>query len=246
MMAGFYTAASGLLTQQRNIDVIGNNIANSQTTGYRSKRLVTDTFDHTYLAKIENGEKKYIGSGSPLVITREVEDNFDETSLKETQYPYDVAIAGGGYFSIQGQNNTYYTRNGHFELDAEGYLELQGTGRVLGENGEPIWVGGDDLVIDNDGYVFDTNGNYAGRLAIVEPSEGSEMKLMDNEMYVCDNPQNLENYTVYQKMLERSNVDMNQEYTRLIEAQRAYQACSNAITILDGLNSKTASLASIT
>ena len=56
MLAGFYTAASGILVQQRNINVIGNNMTNSQTVGYRSQRVMQSTFEHNFLTKYEDGK----------------------------------------------------------------------------------------------------------------------------------------------------------------------------------------------
>jgi len=245
MLAGFYTAASGILVQQRNINEIGSNMTNSQTVGYRSRRLVQSTFEHDYLTRYENGNYKNIGEGDPVSLVDIVETNFNENSLEDTDWPYDMALVGEGFFNIQGQERQYLTRNGNFNIDEEGYLVLDGIGRVLGESGD-LYIGGPEFTVNSEGYVFDQNGRYVDKLLITQPAENAAIYKFDNGMFITDNAEVYQNPTVYQKTLERSNVDMNQEYTKLIEAQRNLQACANSLTIIDTMNAKAATLSSVT
>lgn len=245
MLAGFYTAASGLLVQQRNVNVIGNNMTNSQTVGYRSQRVMQSTFEHNYLTRYENGVYKYIGQGDPATLVDEVETNFNYSSLEDSDNPFDMAIAGDGYFNIQGQNRQYMTRNGNFNIDEEGYLVLEDVGRVLGENGT-LKINGSDFTVTKDGYVFDADNQYVDKLLITKVAQGSNLRKYPNGMFSTDRANIVNNPDVYQFTLERSNVDMNQEYTRLIEAQRALQACATALSTVDTMNAKAATLSSIT
>ncbi|MGN0612707.1 MAG: flagellar hook-basal body protein [Porcipelethomonas sp.] len=245
MLAGFYTAASGILVQQRNINEIGNNITNSQTVGYRSRRLVQSTFEQNLLTRYEGGKYTEIGEGDPASLVDIVETNFNPSSLEDTDWPYDMALAGEGFFNIQGEERQYLTRNGNFNIDDQGYLVMDGVGRVMGESGD-LYIGGPGFTVTNEGYVFDQNNRYVDKLLITQPAEGADIYKYDNGMYVTDNAQVYENPTVYQNTLERSNVDMNQEYTRLIEAQRNLQACATALTTIDTMNAKAATLSSIT
>lgn len=244
MLAGFYTAASGILTQQRNINEIGSNITNSQTVGYRTRRVVQSTFEHDFLTRYENGKYTSIGEGDPVTLIDVVETNFNPNSLKETDWPYDMAIAGEGFFNIQGEGRQYLTRNGNFNIDEEGYLVLDGIGRVMGESGD-LYIGGPGFTVNDEGYVFDNNNNYVDKLLITQPAENAQIYKFDNGMFVTDNAEVFQNPTVYQKTLERSNVDMNQEYTKLIEAQRNLQACATALSTVDNMNAKAATLSSI-
>ena len=102
MLAGFYTAASGILVQQRNLNEIGNNITNSQTVGYRTRRVVQSTFEHNLLTRFEHNKYNKIGEGDPCSLVDVVETNFDPNSLKETDWPYDMALVGDGFFNVQG------------------------------------------------------------------------------------------------------------------------------------------------
>lgn len=247
MLSGFYTAASGILVQQRNINVIGNNIANVSTPGYRGERLVTSTFDHEYLVRRENNGRNYtyLGTGSPVNIVDDIPVDYTASSLKETDSPFDMALVGEGYFNIQGNERVYMTRNGNFDVDEQGYLILPEVGRVIGNNGF-IQVGGSDFTIKEDGTVYDGDGNEISRLMITMPSDDSELVKYNNALFICDNTRAAQGYSVYQNTLERSNIDMNDEYTRLIEAQNAFKASSTALGIVDSMNQKAAQLASIT
>ncbi|MBE6852507.1 MAG: flagellar hook-basal body complex protein [Ruminococcus sp.] len=244
MLSGFYTAGSGILNQQRNLNVIGNNIANNRTAGYRTQKMVQTTYEHNYLTRLEDGIYHRIGEGDPAVYTEEVETITDESFLRETENPYDMAMVGRGYFSIAGNNATYLTRNGNFNIDAEGYLVLEGIGRVQGRNGA-LLVGGSDFSITPHGLVYNSDGVYVDRLLITAPVEGTKIKKFDNGMFIADETEIVETTTVYQNQLEESNVDMNAEYTGLIEAQRALQACASALKMVDNINGKAASISSI-
>ncbi len=245
MLAGFYTAASGVLVQQRNINEIGSNITNSQTVGYRTRRVVQSTFQHTLLTRYEGGRYTTLGVGDPCSLVDVVETNFDPSTVKETNWPYDMAIVGDGFFNIQGENRQFLTRNGNFNIDEEGYLVLDGIGRVLGESGD-LYVGGSDFRVNDEGYVFDNEGRYVDKLLITQPTADADTYRFDNGMYITNNAEVVQDPAVYQNALERSNVDMNLEYTRLIESQRNLQACATALGIMDNINSKAATLSSIT
>ncbi len=234
-----------MLVQQRNLNIISNNLVNSQTTGYKSERLITTTFDHEFLTRIEKNNNERIGSGSPVSLVDDVITNFNGSSLDETERPLDMAIVGEGFFNIQGEERQYMTRNGNFNIDQEGYLVLDGVGRVLGQNGAINLNGSSDFTVSSNGSIFDTNGQYVDRLLITMPAEGANMTKYNNGLYSATGVVELNNATVYQNVLERSNTDMNLEYTRLIEAQRAFSSCSAALRIIDQMNAKAATLASI-
>ncbi|MDR1673945.1 MAG: flagellar hook basal-body protein [Oscillospiraceae bacterium] len=244
MLSGFYTAASGILTQQRNLSVVSNNMANSQTVGFKSDRLVTSTFDHTLMTRIERGTRTHIGTTSPISTVDDIVTNLESAGYKSTERPFDMAISGEGYFNIMGLERQYMTRNGNFNIDQEGYLVLEGIGRVLGENGA-VNVGGSDFTVDYDGSVYDGNMNYIDRLLVTVPDEGVELQKYNNGLFSSNQVQIVGNATVFQKLLERSNTDMNEEYTRLMEAQKAFTACSNALQIMDTMNSRATAIAMV-
>ena len=256
MLSGFYTAASGILNQQRTLNVLTNNISNAKTPGFRAERVVTETLDFELMTRIEKGNTQRIGLDSPIQLVRDVPTIFDTNSLVETGFPMDMAINGEGFFNIQsdipaeednggpqvegGSGPILLTRYGSFALDEEGYLILPGVGKVLGQEG-PIQVDGSNFVVDGEGKVFNSDGTQVGILQITEPSEDAELDKTSNGLYTianeADNPP-ATGFQIEQGVLERNNINVNQEYTLAMQAQRAFQACSQALKIVDQMNQK--------
>jgi len=265
MFSGFYTGASGVLNQQRTLNVLTNNIANARTPGFRAERVVTETFDFELMTRIEKGNTTRIGLDSPIQLVRDVPTIFDSNFLVETGYPMDMAINGEGYFNIQsniaagadnggapqvegGTGPVLLTRYGSFALDEQGYLILPGVGMVLRQEG-PIQVDGSNFTVDWDGKVYNSDGTEAGILQITKPGEDAQLDKTANGLYTIadmNNNEAAEGYKIEQKVLERNNIDLNREYTLAMQAQRAFQACSQAIKIVDQMNQKAAtSIASL-
>lgn len=241
MHSGFYTIASGMITRQNELDVIANNLNNIQTPGYRASRLVTSTFEMEVQKRIDGKGQQVLGDGVsyPITIVKEEEARLDGGLLETTGRELDFALNGNAYFNIQGKDGTtYLTRSGQFVLDDEGYLTLPNIGRVLGKNG-PIKVGQDGLFIDETGNVFSKDGQNIAALQLTRPTDNTVLTKMGNGMFTA--PQgavNADNYQVVQYTLEKSNVDMNQEMSNFIAAQRAFQSCSSALQIIDGIDRK--------
>lgn len=243
MHSGFYTIASGMLTRQRELDTIGNNLSNLQTPGYRSDRIVTSAFELGLLQQQEGGTERILSDGgSPVTIVGDSVTVMTGGDFQSTGRTLDIAIGGDGFFNVQGQDGTtYLTRNGQFTVDDQGYLTLAGMGRVLGQGG-PLMVGSDQVSVDAAGNVYNAAGALVGTLSITRQADNTVLEKMDNGAFTA--PQgavNAQGYTIYQGVLERSNVDMNQELTSFISAQRAFQTCSSALQIIDDLDQKAAS-----
>ena len=242
MHSGFYTIASGLLTRQREIDTIGNNLANLQTPGYRSDRVVTSAFELGLLKQQEGGAERTLSEGgSPVTIVGDSVTVMTGGDFQSTGRTLDIAIGGDGFFNVQGQDGTtYLTRNGQFTVDAQGYLALAGMGRVLGQGGL-LQEGSDQVTVDQAGNVYNAAGGLVGTLSITRQADNTVLEKMDNGAFTA--PQgavNAQGYTIYQGILERSNVDMNQEMTNFISAQRAFQTCSSALKMVDELDQQAA------
>ncbi|MEA5010144.1 MAG: flagellar hook-basal body protein [Angelakisella sp.] len=243
MLSGFYTAASGMLLQQRTLNVLSNNMANVQTPGFRVERVVSTTFKEALVQRTEGMNKQIIGSATPVKIIEDVPSNFDPSSLENTGRPFDIAINGEGYFNIQVGEQQMLTRNGNFDMDEEGYLVLRGAGRVLGEDG-PIQVETSAFYVAPDGTIYDDENREIDKLLVTYPQEDAQLNKFINGLYTIDNPElnaPVEDATIMQGTIEQSNIDLNREYTLVMEAQRAFQACSTALRLVDEMNQKTAS-----
>ena len=139
-----------------------------------------------------------------------------------------------------------YTRNGAFNVDNEGYLILQGIGRVQGQNG-PIRVGTDDIRVNEQGYVLSENGaNVYGRLQIVDFENYNQLEKAANGTFRADaQPQVVEGAIVKQGYLEDSNVSMVKEMTNMMSGQRALQSSAQLLKMYDQLSGKAVQLGSM-
>lgn len=250
MLAGFYTIASGLLTRQREIDTIGNNLVNLQTPGYRADRLLVTSFDQELLTRMEANGNQVLGTGvsSTSAVVDEVVSLFQDGTVKATNRSLDMSLSGAGFFNVQGEDGTVYlTRNGQFDLDEQCYLTLPGYGRVRGQNGL-LQVGSENFSVEADGMIFGDDGQMLDSLLVTVPPDGTSLLKLDNGMFQF--PPNVQgqlatDYTVNQNSLELANTDMNRELTYLMEAQRGFQSCSSALQIVDALNRKAVTIGSV-
>ena len=102
MFSGFYTAASGVLTNQRALNLNANNMANVKTPGYREQRLVKTTFEEELL-RVQGGKSTAMGSGAILTAAADQAFSFAPGELTQTGGAYDLALGGDGYFVLQGE-----------------------------------------------------------------------------------------------------------------------------------------------
>lgn len=248
MFSGYYTIASGLITNQRAIETIGNNVDNSLTPGFRSERIVKSAFQAELQSRMDSKGTTVLsasGKGSPIVVVGDSVTQFEPGSVKSTGRELDIAINGDGFFVVKGTDGqSYLTRNGAFDVDAEGYLELAGYGRVQGATGD-IKVGTSSIDVTQEGIIRDKQGNLLGTLSIVEPADENTLQRAANGMFTGGGNTPSTNFEIIQGSLEGSNVDMNKEITNLIATQRDLQSCASALKIIDALDRKSAQIASV-
>ncbi len=244
MLRGFYNAAQGMIVKQRQLDAIGNNIVNVNTSGYRKDEIVTNTFMDELI--LVNGRRET--SGHFLQTYADISmTNLEQSNFTYTESNFDVAIYGNVYFNIRDNaGNVYQTRNGQWELDGEGYLILGKAGRVQGRNGD-IFLGVDDFEINNDG-VITINGETVDTLLLTYIPPEADVDKIGNDLMLYEGGEQLpegEFFDVIQGAWEHSNVDGNKEITQLMEAHRLYEANSKILKALDQINSKAVDIASI-
>ncbi|MCL2088179.1 MAG: flagellar hook-basal body protein [Oscillospiraceae bacterium] len=229
MNLSFYTAAVGASAHQSKLDVIGNNIANVNTFGYKTKSA-------GFVDLLYDNIRQPSGQISPLrqgVGARQEKTDtlFKMGALVVTEYPFDAAIIGDGFFALQNPttNETVYSRSGNFQPslaeDGQFYLIDPMGFFVLDSQGERIVIPTDMI---NSGYTNDTlNSAYALDVGIYDFINREGMIAIGNNHYrpVPKNGQpylNEDSYLEWQT-LEMSNVDLGLELTRVIQTQRAFQ-----------------------
>lgn len=236
MYKGFYNLTSGMVTQQRNLNVVGNNMVNISTAGFKESRYIARTFDDVMYTRVGNKQKDYtdIGRQSYIRANDEIYVIHDQGIPEPTDIPLDFAIMGEGFFAVQQEGgDTVYTRSGTFSLDEEGYLCYPGVGRVLDNEGEPIMLGTDKLEVDQFGNISQKDGGFLGRLGVYRFDDVQALEHNDAGFFTGQGAQAMETPRVLWKYVERSNVDMVRQMTEMITSQRALQSCATVTKMYD-------------
>ena len=130
MLSGFCTIASGILTRQREIDTIGNNLVNAQTPGYRSKRMVMSAFEQELMTRKDANSRSHSGSGVTAVVVDDVVTNHEPGMLTKTDRVFDAAISGEGFFTVEGEGGELFSPETGTSIWTPRALILPGVGRV--------------------------------------------------------------------------------------------------------------------
>lgn len=253
MMRSLWTAASGMSAQQTNIDVISNNLANVNTTGYKKKRA--EFQDLMYQTMRQAGATSGVDNQVPTGIqmghgVRLAATNTVHTggSMQSTGSELDMAIEGDGFFQITLPDGTIaYTRDGSFKRDSDG--------RIVNSDGYPLEP---EMTIPEN--TTEVTISADGRVAVTIPGETETQEIGQIELSRFVNPSGLSNMgknlyletaasgapinnvagtdgagTIVQKYIEMSNVQIVEEMVNMIVAQRAYETNSKAITTSDSM-----------
>lgn len=253
MVRGLYAAWTGMVNEQRRLDVISNNMANSNTTGYKKQNVTSQSFDDEFAVRINDNNRdttsKYpIGYMNLGVKIGETYLDFSQGSLRETGNTYDLALSGDGFFTIQttnkqGETTTKYTRDGSFTVNTEGYLVTKDGDYVLDTNGERIQIPGAQTA---QSVAFDQNGNITvdgqqiATLGIVSFENPQALLIYGENMYDATEAAGLQasDAIVHQGYLEMSNTNVIEEMVDMITITRAYEAGQKMIQTVDNTLNK--------
>ncbi|MGG0656522.1 flagellar hook-basal body protein [Rummeliibacillus pycnus] len=216
MFRGFYTVASGMISQQRRTELLSNNIANANTPGYKADQSTIRSFPEMLLSRItksgpanvqngfEGSSANQIGTLSTGVYMQETLPDFTQGQITATELPTDVALVNGnlpinkatgkpGAIFYRLQNPTggeAYTRNGNFTLDAAGNLVNAQGFYVLSDQGKKITLQNDDFQITEDGYIME-NGQQVARLGVSYSAQPDTLAKRDTGLFYTSNGRNL-------------------------------------------------------
>ena len=244
MFKGFYNLTSGMITQQQHLNVVGNNMVNISTSGFKESRYTATTFDDVMYSRVGNQEKIYtdIGRQSYIRANSEIYVIHDQGVPEPTGIPLDFAIMGDGFFAVQADDGTVsYTRSGSFSLDDEGYLCYPGMGRILDPEGNTIQLSTDKLDVDDRGNISTEDGNYLGTLGVYTFDDVEQLEHNEQGFFEGDGAQADEAPYVLWKYLERSNVEMVRQMTEMLTCQRALQSCATVTKMYDEVMGHSAS-----
>lgn len=237
MFKGFYNLTSGMLTQGKNLDVIANNMSNAATAGFKTDRYTFSTFEEVMWKRVGNADYIYtdLGEQSWITAPSKLYTDYEQGSIEETGQPLDFAIEGDAFFALEtADGDRVYTRNGNFSLDNDGYLWLSGFGRVLSDEGEPIQLVTDRIKADEQGVIRTENNGYLGRIGVFRFPDNGELVKNDYGFFVSQNEgEAVTDVKIHNGWVERSNIDLVQQMTGMIAAQRAYQSAAEVTKIYD-------------
>jgi len=242
MVRGLYVSASGMMLQRRHMDVITNNIANAETTGFRRQQLVSHSFDDVMIRRINDPavlRTRRIGNApmvGPMSLGTQVDQlytNFEAGRLEGTELSTDLAVVGDAFFVMQTPDGERYTRSGAFHLDELGYI-VDGSGNfLLGENG-PILAGTLNFTVDGSGTVW-VDGAVIDRILTASFADNNVLRQQGgNLFFALEEPQAAPNQSqIVQGFLESSNVDIGREMVDMLSVFRIYETNQRILSMID-------------
>jgi flagellar basal-body rod protein FlgG len=214
----------GGLRQERKLDAVSNNLANVDTTGYK-KDVVS--FDSTFKAQLNK--------------------DFSQGDLIETGNPFDVALAGEGFFKLETPDGIQYTRSGNFTLDNQGVLVDQNGNPVLGQGGAIVvdlnetTAEGPDI---NEIGEIRVNGDVVGVLDVVTFEDRDRLTKIGNSLLSYDGDPADEiamvqpDLKVKQRVVENSNVQAVEEMVKMIDYHRMFETFTKSMLTFDEVDEK--------
>lgn len=235
MLEGMYTAAAGMAAQQTRLDAVSADLANVDTTGYKSARVAFRDLVYDSAQGFGADKGVEIGAGSAAT---SIGRSSAQGALQDTGRSLDVALNGPGYLQVRLKDGTKaLTRDGNLQVTADGRLALH-TGQPIEPAVKiPQGANTDAVQIGTDGTVT-LDGKSLGQLKIVDVPAPAALKGGPDNTFVATTGSGAiraaaKSTTLSQGTLESSNVDEAQAMTAMIEAQRAFQLASKAITTQD-------------
>lgn len=223
MVKGIYTAARGLNSRMKNLEVVANNLANLNTTGFKREIPFSEIINQ--YGKVEISKAT----------------DYKQGNLVETSNPLDLAISGDGFFVVQTGQGPQLTRNGKFSLSDEGFIVTQDGNKVLGSDGA---ININKLTIDKDKQLtISQNGvikygkDILGSLLIGKMNNPEQSDRTSGVNFSTDNDgfqiAPAGDYEVKQGYLEESNINPIQEMEAMIRLNSEYDSAHKIINYLD-------------
>ncbi len=217
-------------------DVIANNISNAATPGFRRQEPVQQGFHEIFVSESRRAhffdQSRGPGGGARMLSTF---TDLRSGIMTETDNPLNVAVSGPGYLAVDTPQGERYTRAGMMKVNDLGNLVTSDGYTVQNAAGGAINVAEGNVEIARDGTV-NVNGQFAGRLRLMEPAEPRGMIRMGDSLFMAapDVPMaDATETTVRQNFLEQSNVRVPEEMLKLMLGSRTYEANARMVQAID-------------
>jgi len=244
MIYGLYLSASGVVANSYRQDVIANNLANAETTGF--KRDLATFYQRPTEARARgvagnrtNDLLEHIGGG---ILAMPTLIDSGQGDLEETGNNLDVAVQGTGFFTVKNGKDTHLTRDGKFITDRDGYLAMASDHRqkITDPNGQPIRLDpSQPTTIAEDGWIIQDQKRVA-QIGLFDVTDPRSLSKVGGQLMSMPNMKSLvpSQSTLRSQFLERANVDPATELTQLMETQRNLEANANMIRYQDQMLDK--------
>lgn len=229
MYKGIYVAMTGAVLRSRELDVVTNNLANVNTTGFKRSSFASRLYP--ILEGIQDRQPVLYQEARAMTTFTGYKIDTMQGAVKNTGNPFDLAISGEGFFVVQnerGQN--FYTRNGSFGINRDGYLMTPSGAYVLDRNNQRIQIQGTQVDISPDGNLY-VDGNLVTQIKVAK---------VENLEHVSDSlfsglETGIATGEVLQGSLEMSNVNPIREMVGIITALKQYESAQKIIQSFDDL-----------
>ena len=248
--SAMFSGISGLLANAEGINVIGNNLSNVNTVGFKGSRMLFSDMLSTDI-----GNNSQVGHGTQI---QKVDNDFGQGAFESTTSASDVALQGPGFFRVQSPatSTNYLTRAGSFRLDSSGNLVNPDGYYVLDSTGTKITLTNPAKIVSIDNTGLITYQNTAGasvtgpKLDVVTVTNPSGLQKAGGTLFsensaagtVTNAAADGTTNKVFSNSLEQSNVDMATQFVKMILTQRAYSANSKTITTADQMTQEVLNL----
>lgn len=230
-------AASGIRSRMQSLDLLANNLANTGTSGFKRDQ----EFYGLFSSEDANGGDE--GSVSTLPVVQRQWTDFSPGVVQVTGNPMDVALAGNGFFVVNGPNGPLYTRNGNLQITADGDLATSDGYELRTPSGTTIPISsGNPISIAADGTVSQ-DGQTIGQIAVVNFKSTNSLTKFNSACFQNSDPKNIPvaatNVAVQQGKLEGSNVPVAEAAMRLVGVMRQFEMLQKAVSVSSDMDTKT-------
>lgn len=241
MLRGFYIAGTGMLVERARMNIISNNITNTETVGYKKDCLVSRSFADMLLERMNDPSViSYSTQTGPLNTGTHIDEEmvcFGLGSPEQTDLNTDMCLTTQGFFVVKTTDGDRYTRAGNFHLTADGTLVNSDGYPVQSETGD-IKLTSDNFKIKSDGTILNLDtGATVGKLKLVDFEDRTGLRKQGNNLfYEVNNTAPITPKTpveVLQGYIESSNAGMTEEMTSLMTCMRQYESNQRILKMVD-------------
>jgi flagellar basal-body rod protein FlgF len=240
MNGALFSAVSGGLAAAERLEIVANNLANVNTTGFKAQYLLVSSTDPgEVLVPGGLGQLDAVPGTTAIATGFETATDFSQGAIHESGNPLDVALMGPGFFAVMTPDGERYTRQGQFQLDPDSVLVTSAGHPVQDHDGEEIRLPAGRIEIDTGGGIT-VDGARRGSLRVVTFTDTGVLAPQGGSLFAVANPEaapvdaDLAETRVLQGSIEAANVDAIRGLLELIDVARGYEAYMQAVQQVDG------------